>query len=190
MSAPFSSGRNDIRLLTIIDGEEAAHFRLREFENRDGLAMVHSSVLDSLERVRRDLCAAAGEEVWLIITDGLRTQTDLERLAARLGWTDEGGAVSRQSKHLAEFGGSRKGKPKGQQKQASRSGKLSPTARVTTLRCIHDPSTSKRLEPPLICVLKKTNCIIWEFTAPYHATTFQTQTKIATGVFMQSSRRF
>lgn len=98
-------GRNDVRLLAEIDGEPLSHFRLREFENAEGLAMVHVSTLVSLEKVRRDLTAWAGEEVWVLVTDALRTQADLERLAARLGWTDEGGAVSRQSKHLARFGG-------------------------------------------------------------------------------------
>lgn len=98
-------GRNDIRLVTEVDGEPVSHFKMREFENRAGLVMVHASVLDSLERVRRDLCAMAGEEVWVIVTDGVRTQDDLERLAARLGWIDEGGAVARNSKHLAKFGG-------------------------------------------------------------------------------------
>jgi len=105
MRARLCRGRNDVRLATIVDGETVAHFRLSEFENRDGLAMVHRSVLESLERVRRDLCAMHGEDVWVIITDAVRTEADLERLAARLGWTDEGGAVSRRSKHLAEFGG-------------------------------------------------------------------------------------
>lgn len=98
-------GRNDIRLLAEIDGEPVSHFRLREFENADGLAMVHASALDSLERVRRDLCAMHNEEVWLIVTDAVRTPADLERLAARLGWTDEGGLVARQSRHLTQFGG-------------------------------------------------------------------------------------
>ncbi len=101
----LSRRRNDIRLLTELDGEPVSHFRLREFENRDGLAMVHGSVLDALELVRRDLCALAGEDVWVIVTDGVRTQQDLERLAARLGWVDEGGTVARNSKHLAKFGG-------------------------------------------------------------------------------------
>lgn len=105
MSARFSRGRNDIRLSCELDGEEVSHFRLREFENAEGLAMVHVSVLDALERVRRELCVMAGEEVWVIVTDGVRTQRDLQRLAARLGWTDEGGAVSRESKHLAKYGG-------------------------------------------------------------------------------------
>ena len=105
MSATFSSGRNDVRLLTSLDGEDVSHFRLREFENRDGLAMVHSATLVSLEEVRRDLNAMAGEEVWVIVTDAIRTDADLERIAARLGWVDQGGAVSRDSKHLAKYGG-------------------------------------------------------------------------------------
>ncbi len=105
MRGSFSKGRNAIPLVAEVDGERLTHFRLREFENRDGLAMVHASTLEALERVRRDLGAMAGEEVWVIITDAVRTQKDLERLAARLGWTDEGGLVSRRSKHLAEFGG-------------------------------------------------------------------------------------
>ncbi|MBN2310879.1 MAG: hypothetical protein JXR94_18030 [Candidatus Hydrogenedentes bacterium] len=94
-----------MRLLTAIDGEEQSHFRLCEFENGDGLAMVHASTLASLERVRRDLAAWARRDVWVIVTDALRTDADLERLAARLGWIDEGGAVSRDSKHLARHGG-------------------------------------------------------------------------------------
>lgn len=98
-------GRNDIPLMTTLDGEVVSHFKLREFENRDGLAMVHSSVLVSLEKTRRDLCVRYGEEVWILITDAVRTYEDLHRLAARYGWTDEGGLVARRSKHLAEFGG-------------------------------------------------------------------------------------
>lgn len=97
--------RNNVRIQTNLDGETVSHFRIREFENRDGLAMVNAETLLSLEKLRRDLCHMAGEEVWVIITDALRTQADLERLAKRLGWTDEGGAVSRTSKHLPEYGG-------------------------------------------------------------------------------------
>ena len=99
------TGRNDVALAISLDGEAVSHFKLREFENRDGLAMVHSSVLVSLEETRRDLCARYGEEVWILITDAVRTPEDLARLAARDGWTDEGGLVARRSKHLAEFGG-------------------------------------------------------------------------------------
>jgi len=105
MCAPLCRGRNNIALVATVDGERVSHFRLREFENGDGLAMVHATALESLERVRRDLCAMAGQEVWIIVTDGVRTPADLERLAARLGWADAGGLVARQSKHLAEFGG-------------------------------------------------------------------------------------
>ena len=105
MCAASCSGRNDVRLSVRVDGEEQTHFRLCEFENHEGLAMVHRTLLESLERVRRDLTVEAGETVWVILTDSVRTQADLERLAARLGWTDEGGAVSRRSMHLAKFGG-------------------------------------------------------------------------------------
>lgn len=105
MCARICNGRNDVRLVARVDGEDLSHFRLREFENRDGLAMTHSATLESLERVRRDLCALAGEEAWVIITDAVRTREDLERLAVRYGWEDKGGVVARHSKHLAEFGG-------------------------------------------------------------------------------------
>jgi hypothetical protein len=105
MSGLSCRGRNDVRLLVTIDGVQAAHFRLREFENSEGFAMVHGSTLESLERVRRDLCSMAGEEVWVIVTNAVRTQAELERLAARVGWTHEGGAVARRSMHLAEFSG-------------------------------------------------------------------------------------
>lgn len=104
-SARSYNGRNDIRLIAEVDGEELSHFRLKEFENAEGLAMLHSTALESLERVRRDLCALAGEEVWVLVTDAVRTQAELEVLAARLGWTDQGGLVSRRSKHLARYGG-------------------------------------------------------------------------------------
>lgn len=99
------AGRNDLLLHTLLDGEWVSHFRLREFENAEGLVMIHASIPPALERVRRDLAAHMGEPVRLIITDAVRTRTDLERLAARWGWADEGGLVSRRSKHLAEFGG-------------------------------------------------------------------------------------
>lgn len=105
MSANFSSRRNDVRLLTSVDGKDAAHFRLREFANADGLAMVHPELLLALERVRRDLAAMIAGDVWVIIKDAVRTEADLVRLAARLGWADEGGSVSRDSMHLAKYGG-------------------------------------------------------------------------------------
>lgn len=95
--------RNNVEVASDHFGQ--SHFRLCEFENAEGLAMIHATTLTSLELVRRDLAALAGEEVHVVIKDGVRTTLDNERLAARLGWTDEGGAVSRRSRHLAEFGG-------------------------------------------------------------------------------------
>ncbi len=97
--------RNDIPLLTMLEGEGVSHFKLREFENRDGLAMIHPATLTALELVRRDLNTRYDETVWILITDAVRTRADQERLAARLGWTDEGGLVARRSRHLTTFGG-------------------------------------------------------------------------------------
>ena len=105
MSEPTYNRRNDVRLLTTLDGEDVTHFRLREFENAAGLAMVHPTLLESLERVRRDLSSMAGETVWIIVTSAVRTEDDLRRLAALYGWSDQGGAVARNSRHLAKFGG-------------------------------------------------------------------------------------
>jgi hypothetical protein len=105
MTTPNIRQRNNVRLQIDLDGAPVSHFRLREFENRDGLAMINAATLLSLEKLRRDLCRMAGEEVWVIITNALRTHADLERLAKRLGWTDQGGAVSRSSRHLPEYGG-------------------------------------------------------------------------------------
>jgi hypothetical protein len=104
-SDPARAGRNDVPLLTLLDGARVSHFRLREFENAQGFAMVHRALLEALERTRRDLGLIAGEEVQLIITGAVRTREDNARLAARLGWADEGGLVSRRSRHLAEYGG-------------------------------------------------------------------------------------
>lgn len=103
--ARLSRGRNDVRLLVEVGGQPFSNFRLREFENLDGLAMVHRVTLQSLERVRQELCLMAGEEVWVIITDAVRTPRDLDRLALRFGWTEEGGLVARDSKHLIQYGG-------------------------------------------------------------------------------------
>ena len=89
------------------DGDELkeSHFRMCEFENRDGFVMVDDSVLRSLELVRRDLGAQYGHAVRIMITSGTRTIADNERLGKVLGWTDAGGAVARNSRHLAKYGG-------------------------------------------------------------------------------------
>jgi len=100
------SQRNKVQLLCMIDGENVkTNFRLSEFENKDGLVMLHLSVLESLQRLRNHLCEVYDTEVAVIVTNGVRTQADNDNLGARLGFTDAGGKVSRNSKHLARFGG-------------------------------------------------------------------------------------
>lgn len=98
-------GRNDVYLTVARDGKTVSNFRLHEFENAAGLAMVHRSTLESLERVREELGKHYGETVLLILTDAVRTREDLERIAKKYGWVEDGGAVARQSRHLAEYGG-------------------------------------------------------------------------------------
>jgi len=98
------TGRNDIQLVSPLTGEPG-HFHLREFANADGIVAVHRCLLKSLELVRADLARAHGSEVYVVVTSGTRTQKDLERLAALYGWTDDGGKVSRTSKHLIKYGG-------------------------------------------------------------------------------------
>jgi len=98
--------RNDIRLVTSIGSNTyAANFKLSEFENSEGLAMVNPTVLRSLECVRAELNRRHRGGVSIIITDAVRTETDLQKLASKYGWIDEGGSVSRDSKHLTKFGG-------------------------------------------------------------------------------------
>ena len=94
---------NDI-VLALRDGT-SSHFRLKEFQNADGLVMVHPRLLEGLENLRFALRTLFDEEIWVIITDSTRTQDDLESLATRYGWIDEGGTVARDSKHLTKYGG-------------------------------------------------------------------------------------
>jgi len=81
------------------------HFRLKEFLSPTGVAVVRSDLLRALEALRRALCEAAGEEVLVRISSGTRTMADQVRLAQRLGWTDQGGLVARDSRHLPQYGG-------------------------------------------------------------------------------------
>jgi hypothetical protein len=97
---------NDFRLHTMIDGVDCAHFSLIEFENPAGWCMVHPSVVRALEQTRAGLNAQSTQgEVEIIITDSVRTVTQNEALGKRLGWTDHGGIVSRNSYHLMKYGG-------------------------------------------------------------------------------------
>jgi len=100
------SKRNDIKLYTDLGFDNlVSHFKLSEFENHDGFVMVHPGVLKGLELVRRDLSLTTRKAIYIIISCCVRTHKENEELAARLGWTDEGGLVSRTSKHLPEYGG-------------------------------------------------------------------------------------
>jgi len=97
---------NDIALYPTIDGLTESHFTLREFQNRAGWAMVHPSMINSVHQTRAGLNAISRDgEVELLITDCVRTPQQLIALAAKYGWTDEGGIVARRSFHLFEFGG-------------------------------------------------------------------------------------
>jgi len=98
--------RNKIQLYVDIDGDTVeSNFSLCEFENREGLVMLHPAALQALQRLRNHLCEVYSTDVGIYITNGVRTRADNERLGAIYGWTDEGGKVSRNSKHLARFGG-------------------------------------------------------------------------------------
>lgn len=99
------SAINNVRLVDPETGRPG-HFVLREFENALHLAAVHPTTLWSLERTREDLNNELGgvDEVIIVVTGGLRLEADQEALAERLGWIDEGGVVSRTSKHLLSEG--------------------------------------------------------------------------------------
>lgn len=98
--------RNDIRLWTEIDGELVSHYWLYEFESRaTGLVCIHPTLPASMERVRLILCQDEREEVEVIVSCGTRTHEENVALAGRLGWTDDGGQVSRDSYHLPEHFG-------------------------------------------------------------------------------------
>jgi len=104
-----------IKLWTLIDGELTSHFSLHEFtvsassQEKQTLvhtfAQVHYSVLEGLEKVRRDLAVHEGTECWIKITCAVRTEARNKELAEEYGWTDEGGTVARHSKHLPEYRG-------------------------------------------------------------------------------------
>ncbi|MHC4622040.1 MAG: hypothetical protein ACYTEQ_30230 [Planctomycetota bacterium] len=105
--------RNAIRIWTYLDGEWVSNFSLYEFESkRTGIVVIHPSVPLSAEFMRRDLSDAYGCEVGIFITSGSRTDEDSRILAEGdpaagipgLGWIDEGGAVSRDSRHLIRNG--------------------------------------------------------------------------------------
>ena len=88
-----------------------SNFTMKEFENNEGWAMVHPTVLDSLENVRFYLGKKYSEiygrdlEVKINILGSTRTEKRNKELGKQLGWQDEGGVVSRDSRHLEKYGG-------------------------------------------------------------------------------------
>jgi hypothetical protein len=98
--------RNDILLTWKYEGAVLdSHFRLCEFEGEDGLVVVDSGLVRSLEHVRRELCAFYRHEVQIVIKSGTRTEAENERLAEKHGWVENGGKVARDSRHLPRYGG-------------------------------------------------------------------------------------
>ena len=98
--------RNDFRLPWFgARSPKDYHFRLCEFEDKDGFACVDDRVIESLEGARADLNRLSRREVQIVVTCGTRTEATNQRLGRELGWTDEGGIVARDSRHLPKYGG-------------------------------------------------------------------------------------
>lgn len=96
---------NDISLYTELNGELVSHFKLNEFANSQGFARIHPKTLRSLELTRHDLETHFAQQVYITITDATRTPQEQIALGLKLGWDDEGGLVSRDSRHQAKYGG-------------------------------------------------------------------------------------
>jgi hypothetical protein len=76
------------------------HFNLQEFSSHTGEIFIDAHLIDQLELFRDHLAEVFAEEVAIIITNGYRSVKDNEDLGKRLGFTDEGGLVSRNSQHM------------------------------------------------------------------------------------------
>ena len=83
----------------------AQNFSLHEFEMKEGTVLLHPSVLVSLELTRYDLGEEVGEEVCIRITCSTRSEAYNDILGESLGWIENGGPVSRVSRHLPQYGG-------------------------------------------------------------------------------------
>jgi len=98
--------RNQIALTWENKGKvSVSHFELREFEGEDGLVVVDPGLIRSLELTRRNLCEIFERDVEIVIKSGTRSEAENERLAEKLGWVEDGGAVAHDSRHLPRFGG-------------------------------------------------------------------------------------
>jgi len=89
------------------DIQVSEHFKLCEFEDQsDGhLVVLHPLTLERLELLHSALSEEIAHEIAIIVTCGTRTPRSNKQLGNRLGWTDDGGLVSRNSRHLPKFGG-------------------------------------------------------------------------------------
>ena len=97
---------NYFKLYTDINGELVSHFNLWEFRNPLGWVIIHPATVKALELTRRDLNRIhAPNQIWIIITNTTRTIEQNEEMGRRLGWTDYGGIVAKQSRHLECYGG-------------------------------------------------------------------------------------
>lgn len=84
------------RIVTKLGTGTVSNFGLQEFTS------MHESVLESLERVRAYHNHSHGGGVWIRITGAALSPVEHEALGDRLGWIDEGGPVSRTSKHRTD----------------------------------------------------------------------------------------
>jgi len=80
-----------------VNGVWTSHFALHE------IVRVHWTVLVSAERVRAKLNELHGGGITLEIKGLARTEADNVALAQKLGWTCNGGQVSRYSTHLVNY---------------------------------------------------------------------------------------
>jgi len=103
----FRTDHNRVVLATTLPGEQKprTNFTAYEFRSRStGLVLIHPLVVMCAELVRRDLNEFIRPGIQVIITHGLRMPADEMRLVERYGWLDEGGRVSRNSRHKPENG--------------------------------------------------------------------------------------
>ena len=95
----------DERLVNPETGQKC-NFTLAEFkDNMTDQAMIHPWNIVCLERLRSRLEAELKTKIRITITSGLRSEAKNRKLAETLGWTDAGGKVSRNSKHLPKYYG-------------------------------------------------------------------------------------
>jgi len=89
------------------DIKVSEHFKLYEFEDRafHHLVVLHPQTLERLELLHYALSEDLKHPVAISITCGTRSPRTNTQLAKLLGWIDDGGLVSRNSRHLPKFGG-------------------------------------------------------------------------------------